>query len=239
MRKRRFLYLHGFASSPASKKAAELSRRFARRGIHLEAPDLTDGDFRTMTISRQLEVVRRTLLGDPAVLIGSSLGGYVAALYAARHPEIERLVLLAPAFGVARRWEKWLGPEGLRRWRETGEYRFFHYATGREEALAYDFFEDARRWEDFPAVRQPVLVCHGTGDEVVPVEVAREFARRTPRARLRLLDSGHDLLDAVAPIWAAIEDFLGLRRSPAALRSREESPRTSQPAGPGADEVSK
>ena len=31
------------------------------------------------------------------------MGGYLAALYASRHPEIDRMVLLAPAFGFGTR----------------------------------------------------------------------------------------------------------------------------------------
>lgn len=212
MTNRRFVYLHGFASSPGSKKAAAFARRLGRRGIRLETPDLAGGDFRSMTISRQLDILARTLRGEPAVLIGSSLGGYVAALYAARHPEIERLVLLAPAFAVARRWEEMLGAEALAEWRRRGERRFFHYAAGRQEPLAYGFYEDACRWEDFPLAAQPALVCHGVRDEVVPAELAREFVRRNPGAELRLFDAGHDLQDAIEPVWQAAEAFLELEK---------------------------
>ncbi len=213
MTKQRFVYLHGFASSPGSRKAAAFARRLGRHGIRLETPDLTGGDFRSTTISGQLDILGRTLDGDPAVLIGSSLGGYLAALYASRHPEVDRLVLLAPAFGLARRWEELLGPEAIEEWRRTGARRFFHYATGREEPLAYRFYEDARQWEGFPAVKQPVLVCHGLRDEVVPVEIAQEFTLRTPGAALRVFDSNHDLLGAIGPVWEAMEAFLGLGRS--------------------------
>ena len=50
---------------------------------------------------------RETLAkGEPLVLMGSSLGGYLAALYAERHPKaVDRLVLIAPAFGFLQRWE--------------------------------------------------------------------------------------------------------------------------------------
>ena len=58
-------------------------------------------DFRTAP------VIERAVGEQPAILIGSSLGGYLAALYAARHPaQIERLVLLAPAFQFPRRWRE-------------------------------------------------------------------------------------------------------------------------------------
>src|ERR1700761_5244732 len=100
----RVLYLHGFASSPASRKGQFLSAKFSSRGLQLELPDLADGDFEHLTVTRQLQILERLLDGTPAALIGSSLGGYLAALYASTHPEILRLVLLAPAFDFRQLW---------------------------------------------------------------------------------------------------------------------------------------
>ena len=95
---KRIVYLHGFASSPLSSKAQFFRRKFAAAGISMEIPQLDEGRFEELTISSQLAVIDRVVDGQPAILMGSSLGGYLAALYAGRHPEIERLVLLAPAF---------------------------------------------------------------------------------------------------------------------------------------------
>ena len=102
----RLLYLHGFASGPASKKARIFRDRFADAGIQLNVPDLAAGDFENLTITAQLGVVEREAGGGPVRLIGSSMGGYLAALYASRHPETERMVLLAPAFDFVRRWQE-------------------------------------------------------------------------------------------------------------------------------------
>jgi predicted esterase YcpF (UPF0227 family) len=100
----RFVYLHGFASSPSSRKAQFFEERFRELGIGLEIPELAEGNFQNLTLSAQLKVVER-VCGDSTVsLIGSSMGGYLAALYAARHAEVIKLVLLAPAFSFASRW---------------------------------------------------------------------------------------------------------------------------------------
>src|SRR5262245_8030594 len=99
----RFVYLHGFASGPSSSKARFFRDRFAELGIGLEVPVLAEGAFERLTISGQLAVLEQTTGGDPVSLIGSSMGGYLAALYAARHPEVEKLVLLAPAFSFMTR----------------------------------------------------------------------------------------------------------------------------------------
>src|SRR4051794_15180408 len=105
----RTLYLHGFASGPSSSKARYFHERFREIGVHLETPDLTAGDFENLTITGQLRVIEDSLKGEPARLLGSSMGGYLAALYAARHPETNGIVLMAPAFGFARRWPQSLG----------------------------------------------------------------------------------------------------------------------------------
>lgn len=94
----RYVYLHGFASSPQSGKAQFFCKRLAEQGIDLAIPALDGGDFEHLTVTGQLHVVDAAVAGEPAVLFGSSLGGYLAALYAARHANIRKLILLAPAF---------------------------------------------------------------------------------------------------------------------------------------------
>jgi uncharacterized protein len=218
---KRIVYLHGFASSPGSSKARRFRQRFEAAGARIDIPDLAEGDFARLTISRQLEVVERTAAGHAVSLVGSSMGGYLAALYAARHPEVTRLVLMAPAFGFARRWTDRLGREQAAEWRRTGTVEVFHYAENRMRRLGYELVEDAARYEDYPDFRQPALIFHGRQDDVVPAAFSQAFAARHPAATLELLDSGHDLLNALDHIVERAADFLLLPETPA-----------STPAGP-------
>ena len=41
----RLVYLHGFASSPASKKAQYFREKLAANGLSLEIPELDDGNY--------------------------------------------------------------------------------------------------------------------------------------------------------------------------------------------------
>ena len=92
----RIVYLHGFASSPHSSKAQFFARKFAACGVSMEIPQLDEGHFEELTISGQLRVIECAVGDEPAILIGSSLGGYLAALYASRHAaQIEKLVYAA------------------------------------------------------------------------------------------------------------------------------------------------
>jgi uncharacterized protein len=197
----RTLYLHGFASGPASKKATFFHHRLPS----LEIPDLSAGDFEHLSITSQLDVIDELAAGDPVSLIGSSMGGYLAALYAARHTEVARLVLLAPAFTFARSWAA--APEA-ESWRKTGFLDVYHYGEKRKRRLGYHLIEDALGYEDFPDFRQPALIFHGIHDAVVPPELSSRFAGTHPNARLRLLDSDHELLNVLDSIWQEVGPFL-------------------------------
>src|SRR5947209_9560969 len=150
----KLIYLHGFASGPMSSKAQFFRRRFEELGLPMQIPDLSEGNFEGLTITAQLRVIERIAAGDDVSLIGSSMGGYLAALYAARHPEVSRLVLLAPAFGFTRRWPERLGPRQMDDWRRTGFMDVYHYGDRRNRSLAYDLVEDAAQYEDYPDCRQ-------------------------------------------------------------------------------------
>jgi len=202
------IYLHGFASSPGSRKARMFAERFASLGVPLEIPQLVEGEFRDQTISAQLRLLERLAEGKPVSLIGSSMGGYLAALYAARHPEVRKLVLLAPAFGLARRWSDGLGPVEMERWRREGTRDYYHYALATNAPLGYRFMEDAAFYEDEPTVTQQTLVFHGIHDDVVPVEASRHFAHGRSNVELREVDSDHELIGAMDEILKASSHFL-------------------------------
>jgi uncharacterized protein len=202
------VYLHGFASGPQSSKAQFFRERFAELGQAIAIPQLDEGDFEKLTITGQLRVIDAAVGGAPAILIGSSLGGYLAGLYASRHSNIERLVLMAPAFEFPRRWRERFPPEDLARWKREGSRKFFHYSYLKECPLGYQFVEDAAQYEDEPDFLQPALALHGLQDEVVPVELSRQFASRHPQVTLRLLKSGHALTDVLPEVWTETAMFL-------------------------------
>lgn len=202
------LYLHGFASSPLSKKAQYFASRFAAAGRPFLAPDLVTEGFRHLTLTGQLRAIERATAGRPVSLIGSSMGGYLAALYAARHLEVEKLILFAPAFGFARLWAEYIGPEQLAAWQASGALPVMNYAAGESAEVGWQLMEDALSYEEHPAITQPCLIYHGAADTVVPVEVSRAFARLHPAVELREVDDGHELLQDLAGLCQASLDFL-------------------------------
>jgi hypothetical protein len=178
----------------------------------VEIPDLAEGRFSELTITGQLGVVARACGEGPVVLIGSSLGGYLAALYAARHAEVERVVLLAPAFSFASHWAEALGAERIEEWQATGSLSVFHYAENAQCDLGWQFMVDARQYEETPDFRQPGLIFHGSKDEVVPVAFSERFAKGHDNVTLRVLPSGHELTDVLETMGAETVSFLDLYR---------------------------
>jgi uncharacterized protein len=148
--------------------------------------------------------------------MGSSLGGYLAALIAVRRPsKIDRLVLLAPAFNLFERWTTESGPEQLATWKKDGEVPVFHYGSGSEKFIGHQFIEEAAEFEPFPNFQQDALIFHGVDDPVVPVQFSESFAASHPNASLIRLQSGHELTDVVDEIWIETESFL---RNPLGFR---------------------
>lgn len=199
------IYLHGFASSPQSKKA----RYFADHLPDLIIPDLNQDDFGTLTISRQLDQIA-ALLTEPSVIIGSSLGGLTAALLAEKYPAlVQKLVLMAPAFHFTQNWRKRLGTATLEQWQRDHTLPVFHYSYQREIPLHYEFLRDAERYDTYPFCNTiPTLILHGIHDETVPIAVSEAYAQDKPWVELIPLESDHSLGDRLSVLVAETQRFL-------------------------------
>ncbi|TMP95577.1 MAG: alpha/beta fold hydrolase [Verrucomicrobia bacterium] len=222
-------YLHGFASSPMSTKAQFLAERLAVRGLTLQCPDFNQPDFSTLTVSRMLQQIEKRIemmVPGNVVLIGSSMGGFVAveaaarAVNQARHP-ITQLILLAPA--VELEWERLteVGPgepatpkrdsakAGIERWRRRGSIEVFHYAYDEPRRLAFSFYEDAISYA--PARRRletPMVIVQGRRDESVDPAGVERFAKAQPLATLHMVDDDHQLKNSLEAIWVEIARLL-------------------------------
>ena len=191
----RACYLHGFASSAASTKAAFFAARLREYGIDLETPDLNGPDFSSLTITRMVQQVADLFRDarEEVVLIGSSMGAFVAVQVAARVP-VSRLVLLAPALEFAARSDIALGDRSLEEWRKTGVTNVFHYGYGRVVPLRYDLYADACDYDCVNAsLSMPILVFQGRRDTIVDPASVERWASARPNVELHMLDDDHQL----------------------------------------------
>ncbi|MBD1867915.1 alpha/beta fold hydrolase [Cyanobacteria bacterium FACHB-471] len=208
-----FIYLHGFASSPQSAKAVYLSDRFQSLKIDLKSPNLNQEDFTHLTLSRQIQQIQSAFppTPQPITLVGSSLGGLTAAWLGEYQPQVERLVLLAPAFQFLAHWLPKLGTEQVQRWQTEQYLSVYHYSAQQMLPLHYDFVTDAAQYEETKLQRSlPTLILHGQSDEVIPIQASRDFANQRPWVKLIELDSDHALANVQPEIWREIQTFCQL-----------------------------
>jgi len=207
-----FAYLHGFASGPGSRKARAFADRFASLGLELAVPSLDQGNFQRFTITRAREAVAATMSGmtSPRVLVGSSMGAWLALLESARTP-VDTLVLLAPAVDFSNRWHARHHADELARWRSEGSRPFFHFGAKQLLPLDSAFLDDLAHHDALPAVTVPTLVFQGLRDDVVTPDATRRFVAANPLATLVELDSDHELGDALDTILRRTLAFLATR----------------------------
>ena len=202
---KRIIYLHGFASSPGSHKAQHFIKALRERGLDPLLPDLNEGEdgFRGLTVSRMVAEVERLSEGcgpGELILMGSSMGGYVAARFASLSLRPQALVLMCPAFGFLQRWAARLAPEELELWQRNGQMEVMHFATNEMTPLGWGMMEDAREHPDVPEVAVPTLLFHGLQDEVVDPQGSVEYARTHPNVELELLEADHGMGEAIQGI---------------------------------------
>jgi len=144
----------------------------------------SEGDFALGTITRWREdalAVLDELVEGPAVLVGSSMGGWIACLAAMARPErIAAMVLVAPAPDFT---EKLMAPEippqGRADLRERGVWlRPSDY--GDPYPITRALLEDGARWSILPGpapIEVPVRILQGGADPDVPWRHALELAQ--------------------------------------------------------------
>ena len=190
------VWLGGYRSDMGSTKAAALDAEAERLGLGLLRFDYSghgrsEGRLEDGTISRWLEetlaIVRAESEG-PQIVLGSSMGGYIALLAARaleRSGETGRLaglILIAPAvdFTETLIWER--APEEARRAiMETGAWRRPSAYSDEPDVLTRALIEDGRNHLLLGGMIRtfcPTVVLQGMRDEDVPYSHALKLMER-------------------------------------------------------------
>ncbi len=217
------VFLHGFTSVRYGEKAEALEAACARRDWTFATFDFrghgeSSGVLRDLRGSRLLADLDSVsaFLADKGVkrlcLVGSSMGGWVAAWYGRRHPErVVASAMIAPGFHfVTARWDR-LDAAGREAWRRTGVLRI--NTTVGEVDLGYGLVEESAEFVQDDLLREyriPTLIFHGIKDDVVPYTRSLAFIEQAadPRLELRLYKDGdHRLVDRKQEMAEAASGF--------------------------------
>jgi hypothetical protein len=204
---------HGFTGQrmEAHLLFVKAARSFCSNGLNVLRFDFrgsgeSDGRFRDMTVSREIEdalEALRFIRAEPTVdesrtgLVGLSLGGLVAACAAARDGDVDALALWSAVADLRELIEeRWQMPS------EPGTDGRDYYEHGSVE-IGAEFLRDAVTIDplgEIGSFSAPVLVVHGDGDEAVPLEHAHRYMKAVPDegAELRIVRGADHTFSSIA-----------------------------------------
>ncbi len=223
-------WLGGFKSDMKGTKAEALDLWAAKEGraclrFDYSGHGESGGDFREGTIGRWLEeavAVYRHFAKGPQVVVGSSMGGWIALLLARRLasmkdvPPLAGMVLIAPApdFTEALMWKKF--PDSIKREIEEKGFWLRPSAYGEEPyPITKGLIEDGRKHLLLGGMIEtgcPVHILQGVQDPDVPWQHAQELVARFARddVVLTLIKDGDHRLsrpEDIERLIAAVKEF--------------------------------
>lgn len=202
------------------------------RCLRLEAPllELRGAECSVEGVTRLIQGALAEHVGEPAVLVGNSLGGHIAMRIALDTPDRVRGLVLTGSSGLFERtFEKDVQHRPSKEWIEKKIRELFaDGANAPEEAIdrAYEELSDRQAaralvrlsksakndhmGERMCGIQTPTLLVWGRQDIVTPPRVAEEFQSLIPDARLHWLDDcGHaPMIERPTDFAAAVAAFL-------------------------------
>lgn len=195
------IYSHGFGGS--YEYGVDYAKALAKKGYAVYCFDFCGGspDSRSsgstlamsiFTEQKDLEAVIKSLKKKKYVdqknifLFGTSQGGAVSAITAAKHQkEIRGLILFYPAFVLVDNAKSLfqsvdeIPDKYYLMWMEVGKTYF-------KDLLNYDIYEDIK------AYKKKVLIVHGDADDIVPLSYSRKAVKAYSAATLKVIKgAGH------------------------------------------------
>lgn len=130
-------------------------------------------------------------------LLGHSLGGGLVMLKAAEDDRIKKIATWAAVSECKTPWGSW-NEDKISDWKTKGVAHSTNSRTKQQMPLNYQLFIDfqynEKRLNIKNAIRTlkiPVLLCHGSSDEAVPIKKAEDLKAWQPAAELFIVESDH------------------------------------------------
>jgi uncharacterized protein len=215
--------LHGIPSvappDPDDEGYPGLARRFSGRGwtavwVDMRSVRGSEGHFSIEGWVRDLRAVidaARALdggAGRPLGVVASSAGGAVAVEVAKRGAPVDALALL----GTPAAWLSFARDpaDAVRRIVEEAGMTLGDDVHADPVTWAHEF-ESVVTERSVATVWVPILIVHGTDDDVVPPDHARRLAERAPNAELRLLEGAPHQLRGHPGVFELVAEWLERR----------------------------
>ena len=214
------VFLPGYASDMAGTKAVALDAFAAKRGLPMLRFDYSgtgssEGAFEDGTLARWTDealLMLYRLTEGSVVLVGSSMGGWVALHLALRRPERVAALL---GIAAAPDFTEWGFPDHLKVRLAAGETLRREFPDGGAQFTTSGFWTSGqamRLLESEIPIDCPVRLIHGDSDEDVPLDIAFRLKDRLHSADVQVTvikGGGHRLsapheIDAIGRAVAAI-----------------------------------
>lgn len=205
---------HGFrGSKDGGGRAVAVADSIAEAGYTVIRFNFTP----LQKLTRQIEEIAAVVqychkhISTEIILLGRSMGGSAAIAYARKYQHVQGLCLWATPWNLMETFQLALG-DGYALL-EKGQTLSIHDAYGELE-LTPDFIEDFKNFNLLESLTQiqviPVLILHGTKDEIVPlIQAERIYQTLSEPKRLEVFEGGdHHLSMQSAQAAMAIRDWL-------------------------------
>jgi len=203
------IFCHGFTGTriESHRLFVHAAREFCKRGFVALRFDFrgsgeSEGLFQDMTISGEVEdlkaaiswiLKRKEVLKGKIGVNGLSLGGVIAILTAARDPRIKAVSLWstpADLEEISKRFSTQLGQDFINKLLEQGYLDWVsgdRIGRGFLEILEYDIMEEVSRISP-----RPLLIVHGTRDQLVPLWHAEKMYEKAGKPKEKFFVEGAD-----------------------------------------------
>lgn len=187
---RQILFITGFLSKRWGNKSKALAQWCEEKGWGFCCYDVrgfgdSEGRFIDYTLSDWIQdaraVVSTVAAGPPLTIVGNSLGGWIAWLMAQEFPEIERLILIAPAFNMMGVWARSISDERHHAWHTASRMPWDDEPAHRDFPLAWKWIEESEAyWKTSFDRLRPVstAILHGQQDSVIFPQGSSQFVEQ-------------------------------------------------------------